>query len=294
MAKKGYKKPKSPLARAVNIAVSVFLAVAVIILAYSVCAAVIHKNDPENATVFGIKPIVILSGSMENPVTPNQGIKTDAIIIVKRAEFQNVKVGEVITYKNGQSLITHRVYEFVTDELTGEPAIRTKGDNMEKPDDWLVHRDELQFRLLFTMNWVADFKHEVFPNEEGLRFAGLFKWILFPALVIVLPVCGLWVLHRLVKRLREENEQNRFDSPEFAARLAQPPDVFEDADFIPASDAPRPFTETLSKAMEGFDLDFADLDGMDFSDLDLDGLDLDDIDFSNIDWSDLDFEGLTV
>ena len=70
--------------------------------------------------VMGYKPVVVLSGSME-PAYP-----VGSIIYYKPMDFNDIKVGDAITFKlGGGALATHRVIE-KDDE---KQEFTTKGDN---------------------------------------------------------------------------------------------------------------------------------------------------------------------
>ena len=77
--------------------------------------------------VIGIKPYVVLSGSMEPKIS------TGSVVFVDHnAKFADLKKGDVITFRSGGLMVTHRVYE-----IDGEKII-TKGDANEKPDNGYV------------------------------------------------------------------------------------------------------------------------------------------------------------
>lgn len=66
--------------------------------------------------VFKYKPLVVLTGSMEPK------FKVGSIIYYKNVPIEEIKVGDAITFKMGDSLVSHRVYS-ISDGL-----YETKGD----------------------------------------------------------------------------------------------------------------------------------------------------------------------
>ncbi|MBQ1424306.1 MAG: signal peptidase I [Lachnospiraceae bacterium] len=85
-------------------------AVAAIIVTASilVIAGCLYMNVKERmigdmAFAFGYKPVFIESGSME-PV-----IHTGAVILLKKADYSEVKTGDVITFVTGRGYVTHRL-----------------------------------------------------------------------------------------------------------------------------------------------------------------------------------------
>lgn len=76
--------------------------------------------------IFGYKPLVVLSGSME----PNYSI--GSILYYKQVEFDDIQVGDAITFQmsGGTDLVTHRVT--VKNEMS--QTFVTKGDANEEED----------------------------------------------------------------------------------------------------------------------------------------------------------------
>lgn len=67
--------------------------------------------------VFGYKPLIVLSGSMEPTY------KKQSIIYYKKVEREDIKIGDIITFKgNKNELISHRIVDIENDSFT------TRGD----------------------------------------------------------------------------------------------------------------------------------------------------------------------
>lgn len=66
--------------------------------------------------IFGYKPLVVLTGSMEPT------FKTGSIIYYKHASREQIKEGDIITFKFGDSVVSHRVHK-----IEGN-LYETKGD----------------------------------------------------------------------------------------------------------------------------------------------------------------------
>lgn len=80
----------------------------------------------ETPSFLGIKTYVIVSGSME----PEYNIGD--IVIVKKAKEEDINKGDIISYRDGQSVVTHRVIE--EKEINGITKFKTKGDNNNTED----------------------------------------------------------------------------------------------------------------------------------------------------------------
>lgn len=84
---------------------------------------------------FGIKTYVIISGSME----PN--INIGDIVIVK--EEKELQVGDVISYRKGQSVITHRIVN-----ITEQKEYKTKGDNNNAEDSEIILDKDIEGKVI--------------------------------------------------------------------------------------------------------------------------------------------------
>jgi signal peptidase len=85
----------------------------------------------------------VLSGSMD-PAVP-----AGAVIAVKPVNPAEVKPGDIITFRAGGRLVTHRVFE-----VTGDAASRsfvTKGDGNEDPDPTPVPASAVTGRVVFDV-----------------------------------------------------------------------------------------------------------------------------------------------
>ena len=67
----------------------------------------------------GYKPFIVLSGSME------PGIMTGDMVFVKNTDTGNLQKGDVIAYKSGEAVITHRIIDVTTEN--GEVRYMTQG-----------------------------------------------------------------------------------------------------------------------------------------------------------------------
>lgn len=74
--------------------------------------------------LFGYRPVVVLSGSME-PSYP-----VGSLTYYHSATFDEINIGDAITFQAGDSFVTHRVEE--KNELSR--TLITKGDNNETQD----------------------------------------------------------------------------------------------------------------------------------------------------------------
>ncbi|MCT4607111.1 MAG: signal peptidase I [Marinisporobacter sp.] len=93
--------------------------------------------------VFPIYPSVIATGSMEPMIKPGD------VIIVKKIDGNNVKIGEVIQFRRDNILISHRVIEIKEDDQG--KSYRTKGDNNSAPDSDFVKPEQIKGKITYVV-----------------------------------------------------------------------------------------------------------------------------------------------
>ncbi len=95
-----------------------------------------YFNPNEISDIFGFKTFVIVSKSMEPT------IMTGDAIVVKEVNPEDLKVGDIISFRDGDSINTHRIVEIVSDN--GKKRFRTKGDNNKNVDKELVTTSKVE------------------------------------------------------------------------------------------------------------------------------------------------------
>ncbi|MDE5630440.1 MAG: signal peptidase I [Bacilli bacterium] len=96
-----------------------------------------NKDKDTVPSVFGYKPFIVLSGSMETE------IKRGDLIITKIVDAKTLKVDDVIAFRDEQGTVTtHRIIEIV--ERDGENYFMTKGDNNSSQDHNLVALSDVE------------------------------------------------------------------------------------------------------------------------------------------------------
>ena len=88
-------------------------------------------------SVFGYKPFIVLSGSMETD------IRVGDLIITKEVDPTTLKIGDVIAFRDPERTVTtHRIIEIV--DCYGNDCFITKGDNNSSQDQQLVELDDVE------------------------------------------------------------------------------------------------------------------------------------------------------
>jgi signal peptidase len=115
-----------------------------------------------------VKFLTVIGKSMEPTITQND------VIVVSPSDY---KVGDVIAYRHEvegkQYLFAHRVIKIHGD------TIETKGDALEKPDEYVVKKSDVVGKVLFKIPMLGAF----------IRFAastaGYVIFILIPSITLI-------------------------------------------------------------------------------------------------------------
>lgn len=123
--------------------IAIFIVLCAISIVYQ---KVIKKED--NINLFGYKPYIVLSGSME----PN--IQVGDIVVAKRVNDGQVEIGDIITFQDERgATITHRVVDIVIKD--GKRLYQTKGDNNNSNDVGLISMENIKGEYNFKINKVG-------------------------------------------------------------------------------------------------------------------------------------------
>ena len=110
----------------------------IVIMTISITIVYKSYSEPDKIpAVFGWKPFIVLSGSMEDSIMPGD------LILTKEIDTLELKDGDVISFRtNKYTVITHRIINIVEDE--GERKYYTKGDNNDSADSNIVCNDQIE------------------------------------------------------------------------------------------------------------------------------------------------------
>lgn len=114
-----------------------------------------------------IKPLVVLSGSME------PAIKTGSVVFIQKSE--DYKQGDVIAFSQGSSknLITHRLIS------TDNSTFQTKGDANEEADRTQVQKDQIAGKVILYIPGIG-FGVDLVKHPKGFILL-----VIIPATIIV-------------------------------------------------------------------------------------------------------------
>ncbi len=136
------------------------------------------------------KPFIVLSGSMKPTVSEG------SIIFVKRG-FENVKPGDIITFKRPDKVtenVTHRVVN--EEDIESGVGYRTKGDANDDPDLWVVRKEAIWGKVLFSIPLLG-----YIINFSKTRL-GVILLIVLPLMLIAFD--EIRVISREIKKIRKK------------------------------------------------------------------------------------------
>lgn len=106
--------------------------------------------NPDTAPDFlGYKPFIVLSGSMEPT------INTGDIAIIKKCKADEIKEGDIIAFRSGKSVITHRIVEINNSD--SESKLVTKGDNNNSEDRYPVNLETVEGIFVYRIPKLGNF-----------------------------------------------------------------------------------------------------------------------------------------
>lgn len=103
-----------------------------------------YTHSDEVPSFFGWKPFIVLSGSMETQISAGD------IVVVKEIDTNELKKGDIIAFKDGNIVITHRIDEVT--EIDGKTQYITKGDNNNTQDIGYVSPEQIEGVFKFKVS----------------------------------------------------------------------------------------------------------------------------------------------
>jgi len=195
--KKEEKKRKAKENCKTPIKVLQCVVVAILVFLVFICISVFIQtrvNPNKIPSIFGYKPFVVLSGSMETEI-----FKGD-LVVTREVDAESLQKNDIVAFRDSENhVVTHRVVDIVDEN--GEKRLVTKGDNNNNNDSDMVNVKDVEGKYLFKMSGFGNF---VMIMQEPLT--------LVVVLVVILVAGGIWMMlgkNKLSKDEREELEKLR-------------------------------------------------------------------------------------
>jgi signal peptidase len=197
------QKNKSKTEKLISVTTSVLLAAAVLF-----CGFVMFQIQRDGyVTIAGCSVFHVVSGSME-PEIP-----VGALIISRKTEIEDIKVGDIISFRSLESfmqgsVVTHRVVEI--HKRDGKLALVTRGDANNSMDSFYVTEDNLIGRIIYhtpTGNFVTSL-YGFLTNKAGFFVVIIVPVILLTALILQDNMRKIQKEIKLMKQVIEAEKMN--------------------------------------------------------------------------------------
>lgn len=151
-------------------------------------------NPNKIPSIFGYKPFVVLSGSMEAEIFRGD------LAVTREVDAKSLQKNDIVAFRDAENhVVTHRVVDIV--EVNGEKRLVTKGDNNNNNDSDTVGMKDVEGKYLFKL---SGFGNLVMIMQEPVT--------LIIVLVAIAIIGGGWMMlgkNKLSKNEREELERLR-------------------------------------------------------------------------------------
>ena len=169
----------------------VICAVIIILFVGSVLAST--NGEEKEVNIFGYRPVVVVSGSMEPEIL------TNSISIMQYCSIDDIKVGDIVMYKQPELgiNITHRVLKKDIDEV-GNIYLITKGDANSSADNIKVTSDLLVGKIVATYNNTVKYVNFVMLENGEINTFALLQVIIFISVLIAIIFIVLYFIWSVV------------------------------------------------------------------------------------------------
>ena len=121
---------------------TLLLALSLLLLAGTLAGRISEARTGEPASLLGLKPVVVMSGSME------PALRTHALAIVQKTA--DVRRGDILLFQGGGNWVLHRYHDTASDG-----RIVTKGDSNAEADYRRLPREAVYGKVLLPLNFTA-------------------------------------------------------------------------------------------------------------------------------------------
>lgn len=174
-----------------------YVVVCVLAFLVLVCISVFIQtkvNPNKIPSIFGYKPFVVLSGSMEAEIFRGD------LAVTREVDAKSLQKNDIVAFRDAENhVVTHRVVDIV--DVNGEKRLVTKGDNNNNNDSDTVGMKDVEGKYLFKL---SGFGNLVMIMQEPVT--------LIIVLVAIATIGGGWMMlgkNKLSKNEREELEKLR-------------------------------------------------------------------------------------
>ena len=123
------------LFKVLKITVISILSIILVLNIYIMVQANLSPNKVPS--VFGYKPFVLLSGSMESEISVGD------LVFVKNVDVNTLKTNDIIAFRDNENLVTtHRIVDEI--KIDNKRCFKTKGDSNNEEDEGTVCEKQIE------------------------------------------------------------------------------------------------------------------------------------------------------
>ncbi len=162
------------------------------LILYNVCIILQSIVYPEDTPSFlGFKTFTIITGSM----SPN--IEVDDIVITKEVGARELKRNDIISFRNGENTVTHRIVDI--QESENGRIFTTKGDGNDVSDLERVRYDQIEGKYIGRI------------PKAGMIMGYLKNKYVFAGIVAFLGICYVVQNKRIEKKTERKIKRRKLD-----------------------------------------------------------------------------------
>lgn len=181
---------RSPFGKVMVAVGGVLCALLLVILACNVTIIIKGTVNPDKPpTVFGVAPMVVLSGSMSG--TAEDHIEVGDLIFCTKPDIDSLKEGDIVSFMDNRTVVTHRIVKI--EQQDGQKLFTTKGD-ANNIEDSPISADKI----------IGKYKGRI-PKLGD--FAMFLQTPLGMAVFIGIPVCA-FIIYDIIRRQHQAKKGN--------------------------------------------------------------------------------------
>lgn len=143
-------------------------------------------------SIFGIKTFTIISGSMQPT------FEIDDVIFVKEYNINELEEGDIISFVQGEDIITHRIDKI--DKNEKETIFITKGDANNVTDTNKVKASQIEGKYIFKISKVGKILN-ILKNK-----------VIFIIVIIILIICYLIEKNKISKKVKRKEKREKYEA----------------------------------------------------------------------------------
>ena len=185
----------------------VFVTILAIILLVNTAIIVQTKMNPNLVpNIFGVKPFIVLSGSMESKINVGD------LVFVKEVNPNELKVGDIIAFRDSEDIVTtHRIVELETKD--NELCFVTKGDANNANDDGIVYSNMIEGKY---QTKISKLGNVILFIKEPIGFI-----VMLMSFLIICLLVYLYFSKKISKEEKFKSEEERQAFEEFMKMRAE-------------------------------------------------------------------------